>query len=166
MSKSRSLGFGQRPARERRLLAAAALLLVSALLWLTTLAPAFKSYRASSAAHAKLDAELMKMQSMAQEAKQLKAMPSNAAAAESWLGESIKKLGKTSISKEENRTQITFTGVSAAALAGWLVDARVNGQLMLTQANWRRAASAPNAPATSKNDALWDGTMSLELPAK
>jgi general secretion pathway protein M len=155
----------RRPPRERQLLILAGVLIVLAVVWWVAIAPALQTYRISGAAHAKLDAELAKMQAMALEAKQIKDLPipSNQAA-QAWLDESIKKLGKATLVVQGTRAQISFAGARAEALATWLAQARTAAQLLPVQANWRRAATATG---TSTNpDTLWDGMMVLELPAK
>jgi general secretion pathway protein M len=153
--------FEQRHPRERKLLMAGVALLMAALLWFLAIAPALQTYRSSNAAHAKLDAELGQMQTMAQEAKRLKALPTmSAAAAQTWLEASVKKLGKASVSVQGGRAQVSFTGAAPEALAVWLTDARVAAQLLPSQANWKRTV------ATKSPEALWDGSIVLELPSK
>jgi general secretion pathway protein M len=149
--------FKQRQPREQNLLSAAAFLLIAALLWWLAIAPALQTYRGSSAAHAKLDAQLVQMQTMASEAKRLKALPtSSAAAAQTWLEASVKKLGKATVSVQGGRAQVSFTDATPEALAAWLQDARTAAQLVPVQASWKRAA----VPV------LWDGSLVLELPSK
>jgi general secretion pathway protein M len=153
--------FEQRHPRERKLLTAGAALLIAALAWFLAIAPALQTYRSSSAAHAKLDEQLAQMQTMATEAKRLKERPSlSAAAAQTWLDMSVKKLGKTSFNVQGGRAQISFTGASPEVLAAWLTEARTAAQLSTVQANWKRSAG------TKTESVLWDGTVVLELPSK
>jgi type II secretory pathway component PulM len=101
------------------------------------------------------------MQTMAQEAKRLKERPTlSAAAAQTWLDASVKKLGKASVSVQGVRVQVSFTGAAPEALALWLTEARTGAQLSPMQASWKR--SAPS----KEQSVLWDGTMVLELPNK
>jgi len=152
MTDAFKIWFEQRAPRERRLFAALVALAVAALVWWLAIAPALQTYRETSAAHAKLDAELAHMQAMAEEAKQLKATPRiTRAQAQAWLEGSIKKLGKASMSTQGGRTQINFVGATPEALALWLAEARSNAQLRPVQANWTRSANV--------TDSLWDGLL-------
>ena len=144
--------FEQRAPREQRLLSALAALGVAALVWWLAIAPALQTLRETSAAHAKLDAVLARMQAMADEAKHLKAMPRiNRAQAQVWLEDSIKKLGKASMSAQGGRVQINFAGATPEALALWLAEARSKAQLLPVQANWTRRANV--------TELLWDGSL-------
>ena len=92
------------------------------------------------------------MQAMAEEAKQLKATPRiNRSQAQAWLEDSIKKLGKASMSTQGGRVQVNFVGVTPEALALWLAQARSKAQLLPVQANWKRSANVA--------DPLWDGSL-------
>ena len=162
MTAALSQWLAQRAPRERRLLMLAFALLALALLWWLTIAPVLQTYRASADAHAKLDTELANMQAMAAEAKRIRALPvTRAADTRTWLDASVKKLGKATLSVQGTRAQINFAGASAQGLAIWLAEARTAAQLSPVQANWKRSLGA----ATSA-DALWDGVIVLELPAK
>ena len=152
MTDAFKMWFEQRAPREQRLSYALAALAVAALVWWLAIAPALQTYRETSAAHAKLDAELSQMQAMAEEVKQLKAMPRmSRAQAQSWLEASIKKLGKASLSAQGGSVQINFVGATPEALALWLAEARSTAQLRPIQANWTRRATVA--------DPLWDGSL-------
>ena len=154
--------FEQRAPRERQLLSIALALLVIAFIWWTLVAPALQTYRASSAAHAKLDTDLAHMQAMANEAKQVRARSVvSAEQAQAWLGASIKKLGKATLQMQGSRVQVNFVGASPESIAMWLAEARSTVQLLPLQANWKRSAGAANTA-----NVLLDGSMVLELPAK
>jgi general secretion pathway protein M len=136
--------------RERRLLLIALGLIAAALLWWIALKPALSTYQNSQAAHASLDAQLAKMQTLAQDAQTLKAAPRmNGGQARVWLESASKKLGKAVVSAQGNRLQISFVG----ALASFLTQARSAAQLVPIQANWQLAGST----------ALWDGTAVFEV---
>lgn len=152
--------------RERQLVGIAGGAVAAALVWMIAISPALQTYRSSSAVHAKLDAELVQMQALAQEAKRLKALPTvSAAAAQTWLETSVKKLGKATVTVQGGRAQVSFTGATPEALAAWLTDARTAAQLLPNQANWKRSAPIKNMDPKSP-DVLWDGTTLLELPSK
>jgi general secretion pathway protein M len=140
--------------RERRLLLIALGLITAALLWWIALKPALLTYQNSQAAHASLDAQLAKMQTLAQDAQTLKAAPRmNGGQARVWLENASKKLGKAVVSAQGNRLQISFVGASPEALASFLTQARSAAQLVPVQANWQLAGST----------ALWDGTAVFEV---
>jgi general secretion pathway protein M len=161
--------------RERSLLTAASCLLVMALVWWIALAPALQTWRDSASSHAKLDAQLAQMQRLAQEATRLKAAPViSPKEAESWLVQSVKKLGKSTVSLpagglSSGLVQVTLIGADAAALAVWLTDARTAAGLIPVEAHWRRNLQNADKPSTSSqsaqpsNSALWDGSLTLKL---
>ena len=152
MTDAFKMWFEQRAPREQRLLSVLAAFAAAALVWWLAIAPALQTYRETSAAHAKLDAEISHMQAMADEAKQLRAMPRiSRAQAQAWLEGSIKKLGKANMSVQGGRVQINFAGATPEALALWLAEARSNAQLLPVQANWTRRVNVA--------DPLWDGSL-------
>lgn len=158
MSTSTPSFLEQRSPRERQLIVIAGGLLIGALLWFLAIAPALQTYRASSAAHAKLDAELAQMQRMAAEAAKLKAMPrANPAQVQTWLDGATKKLGKASAAMQGGRVQVSFTGATPEALAAYLADARSKAQLVPIEAHWKKSANAQNVSP------LWDGSIVFEL---
>lgn len=148
----------QRSPRERQLIGVAAALLAAAFLWFVAIAPALQTYRTSSAAHAKLEAELANMQRMAAEAVKLKAMPrASPAQVQTWLDGATKKLGKASAAVQGSRVQVSFTGASPEALADFLAEARLRAQLMPSEAHWKKNANAPVAYPQ------WDGNIVFEF---
>ena len=151
--------------RERTLILAAGCLLVLALLWWIALAPALHTWRESGSAHAKLDTELAQMQTLAHEAKQLKAVPRiSAKDAEGWLVQSVKKLGKSTVNLpagglQSGLAQVTLAGAEPAQLANWLTEARTTAGLMPTEARWKRSLPTDK----DKSAVLWDGSVTLKL---
>lgn len=148
--------------RERQLLAVAASLLATALIWWLLLAPALNTWRTAGTAHAQLDAQILQMQALATEAKALKAAPRlSAAETQSWLERSIPKLGKATLSMQGTRAHINFTGASAESLAAYLAEARVSAALLPVQANWKRAANKPEVKGDAT--AVWEGSIIFEV---
>lgn len=146
-----------RPTRERYLLVSASWLLALIFVWWLAIKPALYTYRASAAAHAKLDAELAQMKAMAQQAEQLKALPiQSKAAALVWLQTTAKKLSKARVSVQGGRAEMSFAGVTPEVLTALLVDARKSAQLLPTEASWTRGSA----------EALWEGTIFFVLPSK
>jgi general secretion pathway protein M len=149
--------------RERQLIVIAGGLLAAALLWFLAIAPALQTYRASAAAHAKLDTELAQMQRMASEANKLKAMPrANPAAVQTWLDGATKKIGKATATLQGGRVQISFTGASPEALAAFLAEARTRAQLVPSEAHWKKSVGSPS-PNPSNASPQWDGSIVFEL---
>jgi general secretion pathway protein M len=147
----------QRSPRERQLLGTTAGLLVSAFVWWALLSPALQTYRQSSSAHAKLDAELLQMQSMAAESAKLKAVPrATPEQAKAWLEGTIKKLGKASFTQQEGRVQVSFVGATPEALAAYLAEARTRVQLLPSEAHWKKNVD-------KASDVRWDGSLVFEL---
>jgi general secretion pathway protein M len=143
--------------RERQLVTVLGCTLLLALMWSLAISPALQTWRGHAAAHAKLDAELAQMQSLAAEAKALQAVPPKTAAqAQSWLASSIKKLGKATLSNQGERVQVNFNSVSADSLALWLTEARTTAALLPLEAHWKRQ--------DGEKTILWDGVILFELP--
>lgn len=150
-------------ARERRLVALAAAVVVLALLWGVGLAPALRTLREADGQRATLQAQAQRMQQLALEAAALKAMPRMTqpealraleAAVQQRLGDSAK------LTVLGERANVTLKDAPAAGLAHWLTDARVNARSAPLEARlMRSSASAPGAAVT------WNGTLSLSLPS-
>ncbi|MBS0508005.1 MAG: type II secretion system protein M [Proteobacteria bacterium] len=151
--------------REQSLVLAAGAVLGLALLWWLALAPALAQLKSSSARHAALDAELQQMQGLQGEALHLKAMPrptSNETLPALWRSLPQQLGHATQMTTAGDRATITLKAVPAASLAQWLAQVRSTTRAVPTEARLVRspaAAGAANAPA------LWDGTLTLALPA-
>lgn len=142
--------------REQQLVTVLGCTLLLALVWWLAISPALQTWRSHETAHAKLDAELAQMQSLAAEAKVLQAVPPKTAAqAQSWLESSLKKLGKATLSAQGGRAQINFNGASADSLALWLTEARTTAALLPLEAHWKRQ--------DGEKTILWDGVILFEL---
>lgn len=139
--------------RERRLIAAGLVLVTLALVWWLAIAPAVQTWRDSEAAHAKLDAQILQMQTLAAQAATLKAIPPlSRSDMLKNLERSSQTLGKAVVTVQANRVQVSMSGVSPEALAAWLSEVRHSVRLLAAQANWKKVG------------ALWDGTTVFELP--
>jgi general secretion pathway protein M len=161
MSNFVSTFLEQRTMRERQLLGMTAGLLALALVWWVFLAPALQTYRQSDSAHAKLDAEFLQMQSMAEESANLKAVPRvTPEQTKAWLEGAIKKLGKASFTQQEGRVQVSFVGATPEALAAYLADARTRAQLVPSEAHWKKSA---DKSAEKSAEVLWDGSLVFEV---
>ena len=143
--------------REQHLVLAALALLLGALLWWAGLAPALATLRAAPAQHRLLDAQLLQMQQLQQQAQALKVQPRLAPdEARRLLQTSVKSLGATGqLSVAGERATVTFKGASADALAQWLTQVRVTARVAPGEARLVR-----NAAGT------WDGALVLTLSAR
>jgi general secretion pathway protein M len=145
--------------RERRLVIAALCIIALALLWWVAIAPALHTYRHSTSAHAQLDAQIAKMQALANQAQALKALPSPSnAKAKEWLDSNAKKLStNANVAILGNQAQMRFQNVQPQALVSWLAEARSSAGLRVLQASWNKTSSAVGTLA-------WSGDMALEMP--
>ncbi len=161
--------------REQLLLSLATALVVLAVLWWLALAPALATLRAADAQHRLLDAQLQQMRSLQAQATSLQAQPRLAGDdAQRTLDALLKqKLGATAqMSVIGDRASVTLKGASADALAQWLTQARINARAVPTEVRLVRG-SVPSAGAgsgagagVSGVNAVWDGTLVLNLPAR
>jgi general secretion pathway protein M len=151
--------------RERALLTAAAVLIVSALLWWVGIAPALSTLRSAQAAAPALDAQLQVMRTQAQEAASLKAQRS-LSYDESLraLEGSMKALGATaSLTVSDSRANVSLRGTSGDALAQWLAQVRSNARLVPAELRVKKAANpTPAAPTPT----AWDGSVVFNLSTR
>jgi len=161
--------------RERQLVGGAAVLVVLALLWWVALAPALRTLSIARSEHARLDAQLQQMSTLAAQAKALQNAPkANRDDAVRALESSVRQqlgpnaqLGGASGSTEG--VTIMLRGVPADVLAPWLTQVRGNARALPREAHLAHAQQAP-APAGAGADGAaklrWDGTLVMSLPAK
>ena len=138
--------------REQRLVVAALLLVLVALLWWLAIAPALATLRSAQSQRQQLDSQLQQMQRLQVQAQALQAKPRIAFdEARRLLEASVKPLGATAqLATAGERVTVTFKGISADALVQWLVQARLS------------ARAAPNEARLVHNTAgTWDGTLVL-----
>ena len=136
--------------REQRLVVAALLLVLVALLWWLAIAPALATLRSAQGQRQQLDAQLQQMQGLQAQAQALQAKPRIAFDdARRLLEVSVKPLGGTAqLATVGERVTVTFKGVGADALAQWLAQARLS------------ARTAPNEARLVRNTVgTWDGTL-------
>ncbi len=166
--------------RERRMVAVAAALVVLVLVWWLLLAPALRTLSASGANHARLDAQLQQMTTLALQAKALQAQPRTSRedallALEASVQQRLGATAQLQGAGAGEGARVTLRGVPPDTLAQWLAQARGNARAVPREMHLIRAqASAPAAtPATGGGDAKspatgprWDGTLVMSLPAK
>ncbi len=146
-------------ARERRLVLVAAAVVGLGLLWWVAIAPAWQTLRAAPARHAALDAQLARMQQLAQQAEALRAQSSAAApgrddalraleAATAGLG------GNAQINVIGDRATLALRQTDPAALAQWLQQVRSNARLLPVESQLTRDAASGG----------WTGTLVVAGP--
>ncbi|MFM8610789.1 MAG: type II secretion system protein GspM [Burkholderiaceae bacterium] len=153
--------------RERTLLALAAAVVGIALLYLLAVQPAWRVVRAAGAEHARLDAQLQRMQQLERQAQALQSSAAAPAAGSgagtgaglgagaSALQASVRqRLGdKARVQVGAERAEVALSGVAPESLAQWLQEARVNARSLPLQARLTRNAAGQ-----------WDGTLVMSLP--
>lgn len=151
--------YGALAERERRLVLIAALIVGLALLWWLAIAPAWQTLRAAPARHATLDAQLARMQQLAQITEALRAgstgQPPGRDEALRALEAATGALGGTGqVAVLADRATLTLRQTEAVALAGWLQQVRVNARLLPLESQLNR-----DGPGTT-----WSGTLVLSGP--
>lgn len=112
--------------REQSALRLVSLVLGLALLWFVGLQPAWRTWREVPAQREALESQWLQMQRLATEARELKAQPAVGAEASALaLKSATERLGaKAKLSVIADRATLNLSGVSPAALAGWLAEVR------------------------------------------
>ena len=160
--------------REQRLVLAAGMLVVAALLWWIALGPALATLRLAKDQHPQLDAQLQQMQSLKAQATALAAMPKVSTddgrrALESSLKQTL--AASAQMVMVGNRATVTLKGASPDALAQWLLQARINARAVPTEVRLVKAAFASPMPggvpsASAGAPVRWDGSVVLTLPER
>ncbi|MBP7453861.1 MAG: type II secretion system protein M [Ottowia sp.] len=162
-SKGLATAWAQLAARERRMVIVAATVVGVALLWWVGLAPALRTLREAPAQRAALQTQAQQMQLLKNEADSLKSVPRLAQnealrALETAMKQRLGDTGQLSVMGD--RANVVLKGASAAAVADWLSDVRVNARATPVEARLTRSGdTAPGAPAH------WSGTLSLSVPS-
>lgn len=126
--------------RERRGISIAAWVIGVFLLWAVAIAPAWRTVRAAPAQLDQLDAQLQQMQRLADEARELRAIPplgtSQAAAALRAATDELGGAGRLQLSGD--RATLTLVGANGTQLSEWLAEARSAARARPLQANLTR----------------------------
>lgn len=156
----------QRPARERRLLLALALLLGLLGLWQGAIAPAWSTWRQAPLRQAEIEAQTRQMLQWQAEAKQLQ-VPARLTrnAAIGLLQEGAGRLlgPGVQLQPQGELLQVTLKAAPAEGLAQWLSLARDQAQALPQQAQLQRAPAADAADARGNNP-IWQGSLLMRLP--
>ncbi len=115
-----------RAPRERLAVGTVGVLLALLMVWLVLVQPAWRTARDAPAQLDRLDAELQQMQRLAAEGQTLRGaapVPQSQAAA-AVKAATDRLADKARLSLQGERASVTFNGVSAEALRGWLLEVR------------------------------------------
>ena len=141
-------------ARERRLVTAMAWVLGVALVWLVAVAPAWRIVSSAPARLDELDAQLLQMQRLAGEARNLRGAPAvgltQAQAAVKGASDSLGGVARLTLAGE--RASVAFTNASGTQLREWLAEVRGAGRARVVEASLTRGAQG------------YTGTVVLALP--
>lgn len=154
--------WGRLAPRERQGVALATALVGLALLWTVALGPAWAVLKRAPAEHARLDATLQHMQTLAEQARNLKAQPrlSRDEALRALEAATTRLLGTASrLTVVADRATVLVQNADAKALADWLEEVRVNARVAPSEGRLTLNADA----ASSANAPRWSGTLVLPL---
>lgn len=126
--------------REKRLVTAAAAVLVIFLLWTIALSPALRTLREAPRRIDTYDAQLQAMQRLAAEARELRsAVPLAPGQAGSALKLASERLGdKARLVQQGDRATLTVTGVSGEQISAWVAEARSGARARPVEATLTR----------------------------
>lgn len=126
--------------RERAGLAAAGAALLVYLVWAAGVQPALRTLRAAPEQRARLDADLARMQHLAAEAAELRALPPvSAAQADAALQSATGRLGESArLQRAGDRITVQFTSVESGLLLGWLNEVRSAARARVVEAQLGR----------------------------
>lgn len=146
MQRGRAAWAGLAP-REQRLVGGAALLVGLALLWWVGLSPALRTLRAAPAEHARLDAQLQQMQTLAAQAQALQAQPRiHREEALRTLESSVRdRLGpNTQVQPSAgDAVGVSMRGAPAETLGEWFSQVRTNARAVPREVHLTRSQIAP-----------------------
>ncbi len=146
------------PRRQQVLLVVAAGLVAGTLFWRLALAPALSTLREAPQQQRVLDAQLARMQSLEAQARTLRQLPTAGRddarrALEASVQQQLGPTARLQVSGE--RATLTLTGARGESLAQWLAQARIDARTRPVDARLTRNAAG-----------LWDGNLTLALPAR
>ena len=138
--------YAKLDARERQMVIVIGGLLAFLIVWLLLVRPAWKTLDEAPALRAQADAQLLQMQAISNEAKQLRALPPvPQAAAEQVLKSATDDLGgKAKISVQGDRATLSVTGINGEDLRTWLIKARGGARARPVEASLTRAGEGYN----------------------
>jgi general secretion pathway protein M len=138
--------YAKLDARERQMVVVIGLLLAFLFVWLVFVRPAWKTLDDAPALRVQADAELLQMQSIANEAKQLRALPPvPQSVAEQVLKAATDELGgKGKLSVQNDRAVLSLNGANGEDIRKWLLQARGGARARPIEASLTRAGDGYN----------------------
>jgi len=138
--------YAKLDARERQMVLAIGGLLAFLLVWLLLVRPAWKTLDDAPALRAQADAQLLQMQAISNEARQLRALPPvPQSVAEQVLKAATDELGgKAKLSVQGDRVILSLTGANGEDIRKWLIQARGGARARPIEATLTRAADGYN----------------------
>jgi len=138
--------YAKLDARERQMVLAIGGLLAFLLVWLLLVRPAWKTLDDAPALRAQADAQLLQMQAISNEARQLRALPPvPQSVAEQVLKAATDELGgKAKLSVQGDRVILSLTGANGEDIRKWLIQARGGARARPIEATLTRAGDGYN----------------------
>ena len=155
--------WAQLAPKERTGVLIAITVVVLAIVWLAVVGPGLQQWRTAEAKARALDAQLQQMQTLQAQARSIQAQPALAYddAVRALKLATQQALGTTAqISVVGDRASVTLQSAEPQALALWLTQARLNARSVPSEARLTRAPNLGPGPL------LWNGTLTMALPAK
>ena len=133
-------------ARERQMVALIGGAIAFLVVWLILVRPAWKTLDDAPFLRAQADAQLLQMQAISNEAKQLRALPPvPQSVAEQVLKAATDDLGgKGKLAVQNDRAILTVTGANGEDLRKWLIQARGGARARPIEANLTRVGEGYN----------------------
>ena len=138
--------YAKLDARERQMVVVIGGALAFLLVWLIFVRPAWKTLDDAPALRAQADAQLLQMQAISNEARQLRALPPvPQSVAEQVLKSATDELGgKGKLSVQNDRAILSVTGANGEDLRKWLIQARGGARARPIEATLTRAGDGYN----------------------
>ena len=138
--------YGRLAARERQMVLVVAAAVLLLLVWLILVRPAWNVLEKAPRQREAADLQLLQMQSIATEARQLRALPPvPASVAEQVLKSATDELGgKAKLQVQGDRATLSVTGINGEELRKWLIQARGGARARPVEANLARAGDGYN----------------------
>ena len=132
--------------RERQMVIVIGIAVAFLLVWLVLVRPAWNTLDTAPALRAQADAQLLQMQAISTEARQLRALPPvQQSVAEQVLKAATDDLGgKAKLSVQNDRAVLSVTGINGEDLRKWLIQARGGARARPIEANLVRAGDGYN----------------------
>ena len=138
--------YAKLDARERRLVVIIVAAVSFLVVWLALVRPAMNTLEAAPALRAQADAQLLQMQAISNEARQLRALPPvPPSVAEQVLKAATDSLnGRGKLAMQNDRAVLTLNGATGEDLRTWLIQARGGARARPIEANLARAGDGYN----------------------